>query len=57
MSTREFIVCLTGLTLESRWLQAYRAQPIRADTPEAISSLFGSYNGQEAISDVGDDGW
>ncbi|MFI6443829.1 hypothetical protein [Kitasatospora sp. NPDC050543] len=45
MSTREFHVYVEGLSGESRWLAAYEATPLRADTPEAIASVFGTYLG------------
>lgn len=45
LSTREFLTYVKGLPEDSRWLAAYRDTPIRADSPEAIASVFGSYLG------------
>jgi hypothetical protein len=44
MSTREFLVCVSGLSDKARWPHAYQDTAHRADTPEAIASIFGSYN-------------
>lgn len=48
MSTRQFLVYVGGLTAEARWPQGYTATPHRADTPETIASVFGSYLGGDA---------
>jgi hypothetical protein len=45
LSVREFLVLAGGLSEAARWPKALRDAPERADTPEAIASIFGSYNG------------
>ncbi|GAA2825414.1 hypothetical protein RMN57_13270 [Kitasatospora sp. CM 4170] len=39
---------MTGLSDTSRWREAYTQTPLRADSPEAIASVFGTYLGPGA---------
>lgn len=45
MSSREFAVCVAGLSDGSQFLRRLADEPAQADTPEAIASVFGTFLG------------
>jgi hypothetical protein len=51
MSTREFAVCISGLSDTSQFLRVLADEPTQADTPEAIASVFGSFLGGPATTE------
>lgn len=51
MPTREFAVCVRGLSDQSLFLKAVDAEPTTADRPEDIAGIFGSYLGGPATTE------
>jgi hypothetical protein len=46
LSTREFLIYVSGLSRDALWAEAYRAMPAVADSPAAISEIFGTFLGE-----------